>query len=96
MLDQVTYRKYIPPDVPEVSEQADGRAFGKPAWNFEYPESSFFITEGGLTGCSISTTRPGDLIFVARGSTYPLILRPDDDHFLTRGYTYVHGVMNEE
>ena len=78
------------------SKLADGNAFGKPVWDFKYPESSFFITEGGLTGCSISTTRPGDMICVALGSTYPFILRPDGDHFLLRGYAYVHGIMHGE
>jgi hypothetical protein len=95
-LDEETYNKYIPPDVSEKSKHADGHAFGKPVWDFKYPESSFFITEGRLTGCSISTTRPGDMVCVALGSTYPFILRPDGDHFLIRGYAYVHGIMHGE
>jgi Heterokaryon incompatibility protein (HET) len=96
VLDEETYNKYIPPDVSEESEHADGHAFGKPVWDFEYPESSFFITEGGFIGCSISTTRPGDMVCVALGSTYPYILRPDGDHFFIRGYSYVHGIMHGE
>ena len=95
-LDEETYNKYIPPDVSEKSKHADGHAFGKPVWDFKYPESSFFITEGGLTGCSISTTRPGDMVYVALGSTYPFTLRPDGDQFLIRGYAYVHGIMHGE
>ena len=95
-LDEETYNKYIPPGVSEESKNADGHAFGKPIWDFKYPESSFFITEGGLTGCCISTTRPGDMVCVALGSTYPFILRPDGDHFLIRGYAYVHGIMRGE
>jgi hypothetical protein len=95
-LDEETYNKYIPPDVSEESKHADGHAFGKPVWDFKYPESSFFITEGRLTGCSISATRPGDMVCVALGSTYPFILRPDGDHFLIRGYAYVHGIMHGE
>jgi hypothetical protein len=95
-LDEETYKKYIPLHLTEESKHADGHAFGKPVWDFTYPESSFFITEGGLTGCSISTTKPGDVVCVAFGSTYPFVLRPDDEHFLIRGYAYVHGIMNGE
>ena len=95
-LDQETYNKYIPAYVSEESKDGDGHAFGKPVWDFKYPESSFFITEGRLLGCSISTTRPGDIVCAPLGSTFPLILRPDGDHFLIRGYAFVHGVMHGE
>jgi hypothetical protein len=96
VLDGEIYNRYIPPDVSEESKHGDGRAFGKPVWDFKYPESSLFITEGRLTGCSISTTRPGDMVCVALGSTYPFILRRDGNHFLIRGYAYVHGIMHGE
>jgi hypothetical protein len=95
-LDEETYNKYIMPDLSEELKDADGNAFGKPVWDFKYPDSSFFITEDGFIGCSISTARPGDMVCVALGSTYPLIMRPDDDHFLIRGYAYVHGIMHGE
>jgi hypothetical protein len=75
-LDEETYNKYIPADVSENSKDADGRLFGKPVWDFKYPESSFFITENKFMVCSISLTRPGDVVYVACGSTYPLVLRP--------------------
>jgi hypothetical protein len=52
----------------EESKHAGGHAFGEPVCEFKYPESSFFITEGRLIG---STTRPGDMVCVALGSTYP-------------------------
>jgi hypothetical protein len=96
VLDEETYNKYIPPDVSEESKDGDGHAFGKPVWDFKYPESSFFITEGRLLGCSISTTRPGDLVCIALGSTFPFVLRPDGDHFLIRGYAFVHEIMHGE
>jgi hypothetical protein len=41
-------------------------------------------------------SRPGDVVFVARGSTYPLVLRPDGEEFRTRGFAYVHGLMHAE
>jgi hypothetical protein len=95
-LDEETYNKYIPPDLSEESKHGDGHAFGKPVWDFKYPESSFFITESKLIGCAISTTRPGDIVCVALGSTYPFVLRPNDDHFAIRGYAYVYGIMQGE
>jgi len=96
VLDEETYNKHIPSDTSEESKHGDGYAFSKPVWDFKYPESSFFITEGRLMGCCISTTKPGDMVCVALGSTYPFILRPDGDHFLIRGYAYVHGIMRGE
>jgi len=95
-LDEETYKKYIPPDVSEESKHADGLEFGKPVWDFTYPESSFFLTETGLVGCCVSTTRPGDMVYVALGSKYPFVLRPDGDCFLLRGFAYVYGIMHGE
>ena len=96
VLDEETYDRYIPADLSESSKLADGHAFGKPVWDFDYPESNFFITKNQLFGCTISTTRPGDLVCVALGSTYPFILRPDGDEFLMRSYAYVSGLMHGE
>jgi hypothetical protein len=36
------------------------------------------------------------VIFVAHGSTYPLVLRPDGQEFRVRGFAYVHGLMHGE
>ena len=96
VLDEETYNKYIPSDLSESSKLADGHAFGKPVWDFDYPESNFFTTKNQFFGCTISTTRPGDLVCVALGSTYPFILRPDCDEFLMRSYAYVSGLMHGE
>lgn len=96
VLDKETYDKYIPSDLSEKSRHADGHSFGKPVWEFKYPESSFFITGNGFMGCTVSMVRQGDLVCVALGSTYPLILRPDGNEFLIRGYAYVHGLMHGE
>lgn len=96
VLDEEAFSKYIPPELSEESKHANGHAFGKPVWDFKYPESTFFITENGLTGCTVSAVRQGDLVCVALGSTYPFILRPDGNEFLMRGYTYVHGLMHGE
>jgi hypothetical protein len=93
VLDEETYNKYIPSDVSEESKYADGLEFGKPVWDFEYPESCFFLTERGLVGCCISTSRPEDKVYVPLGSKFPFLLRPDGDRFLLRGFAYVHGIM---
>lgn len=95
-LGEETYNKYIPPGVSEESKHANGLEFGKPVWDFTYPESSFFLTEMGLVGCCVSTIRPGDMVYVALGSKYSFVLRPDGDRFLLRGFAYVHGIMNGE
>jgi len=96
VLNEDTFNEYIPPDVREESKHADGLAFGKPVWDFTYPESSFFLAESGLLGCCVSTARPGDIVYIALGSKYPFVLRPDGDCFLLRGFAYVHGVMHGE
>ena len=96
VVDEEVYTKYISPEIHEKAPLADGHAFGKPIWDFEYPESSFFITELGLIGCAVSATKLGDILSVPLGSTYPIILRPDGDHFHIRGYAFVHGIMHGE
>ena len=96
VLDKETFDKYIPSDLSEESKHGNGHAFGKPVWDFEYPESNCFVTEDGLFGCTVSTVRQGDLVCVALGSTYPFILRPDDNEFRIRGYAYVHALMRGE
>ncbi|PVH72238.1 hypothetical protein DL98DRAFT_660192, partial [Cadophora sp. DSE1049] len=96
VLDEETFNKYIPPDVREESKHADGLEFGKPVWDFTYPESSFFLAESGLVGCCVSTARPEDIVYIALGSKYPFVLRPDGDCFLLRGFTYVYGIMRGE
>ena len=96
VLDEDTFNKHISPDLSDESKQADGYAFGKPTWDFEYPESSFFITQSGLFGCAISKIMPGDLICLGFGCAYPLILRPDGHRYLLKGHAYVHGIMYGE
>lgn len=96
VLDEETFKTHIPSALPEEARSADGVAFGKPSWDFKYPESNFFITENGFIGCTVSTVRQGDRVWVALGSRYPFILRPDGDEYLIRGYTYVHGLMHGE
>ncbi|KAL1797950.1 hypothetical protein ACET3X_004556 [Alternaria dauci] len=98
--DQTTLTTFIPSDLLEDSNSADGRAFGKPVWDFQYPESSIFIAKDRHVGCAIATTQPGDQVFIALGSTYPMILRPGEAgakaQYVIRGFAYVDGVTNGE
>lgn len=96
VLDEETFNRYIPSNLSEESKHANGREFGKPVWDFQYPESSFFITPNGWIGCTVSKIKPADLVCVALGSTYPFILRPDGDEFVIKGFAYVHGLMRGE
>ncbi|KAL8990512.1 MAG: hypothetical protein Q9169_008103 [Polycauliona sp. 2 TL-2023] len=62
VLDENNFNRYVPLELSEQSQHADGKLFGKPAWDFKYPESSFFITETGFIGCSVASVEQGDLL----------------------------------
>lgn len=79
-----TFVERVTVGVVEASRTADRYVFGKPVWDFEYPESSIFVTENGLIGSYISVVSPGDIFFVPLGCMYPLVLRPEEDCFLVR------------
>ena len=96
VLGKDTYDKYIPSSLQEDSSHADGHAFGKPVWDFEYPVSGFYITKKGFVGCTIATVAQGDVVFIPLGNTYPLVLRPEHNDFRIKGYTFIHGVMHGE
>ncbi|SCO86374.1 uncharacterized protein FRV6_10501 [Fusarium oxysporum] len=53
---KIAYQQYISPELSKEAEQADGYQFGKPVWDFNYPDSSIFITEKGDT---IKIEQPG-------------------------------------
>lgn len=93
VLEKYIFDKYVPPDLDDAARDADGHAFGKPIWDFEYPESSFFITENGLLGCCMALISPGDLLFAPLGSTYLHVLHPEQDYFLAKGFAFAHGIM---
>ncbi|KAI8723093.1 HET domain-containing protein [Fusarium sp. LHS14.1] len=96
VLDDQAYQQYVPPELSKEAENADGYQFGKPVWDFNYPDSSIFTTKEGLIGCCISTTDPGDIISIPFGSTYPFILRPQGERLLLRGYGFIYGIMRGE
>jgi hypothetical protein len=93
------YSQYIPSEVSEsAATSGNGDAFGKPVWDFAYPDSGFFVTSAGMVGCSVCIPQKGDLVIATLGSTYPFIVRPrlDGAGFGMKGYAYVDGVMNSE
>ena len=42
------FTEHIPQDIAQSSRHTDGYLFGKPVWDFEYPQSCFFVTEDGV------------------------------------------------
>jgi hypothetical protein len=93
-LGEETSTSYVPTELSEAAEDGEGRLLGKSVRDFSYPQSGFFITEDKYMGCSISSTKPNDVVFIARGSTYDLVLRPDGEDYRSRGFGYVHGSIN--
>lgn len=96
VLDDESFAQFIPPELAKESIHGDGSAFGKPVWDFKYPESSFIIAENGFVGCSVSLARVGDIVCIISGCAYPLVLRQEKDLFRIVGYSYVHHVMRGE
>ncbi|EPS40991.1 hypothetical protein H072_5133 [Dactylellina haptotyla CBS 200.50] len=97
VLEEEIFQKYVSEDMAEEAAGADGLLFGKPVWDFTYPEASFLITDTGLMGCCVSTSQIGDVVVVPLGSTYPHVMRPvEDDNFVIRGFTFIYGIMNGE
>ncbi|EGX95390.1 ankyrin repeat and SAM domain containing protein 6 [Cordyceps militaris CM01] len=93
------FAKYIGSAFSDPKEEGHDTVFGKPVWDFEYPESSFFILddESRSPGCCIAPVAPRDVVFVPLGCTYPLVLRANGDgRFRIRGYCFVHGAMRGE
>jgi hypothetical protein len=93
ILTEETYNKYISPELAKDGEKGEAHTFGKPVWDFNYPESTFFTTETGLVGCSTEINTAGDVVFIPLGSVYPLILRPIADYYRLKGFAYVYGYM---
>jgi len=71
----------------------EAQTFGKPVWDFDYPESTFFISETALIGCSTGKNHVGDVVFVPLGSVYPLILRSDGNHYILKVFAYFYEKM---
>lgn len=96
ILKEELYNKYVPPELSQMAESRDGRLFGKPVWDFSYPQSYVFITEDGLIGSCVSSVATGDTLFAPLGCTYPSVLRLEGDYYTIRGFAFAYGVMKGE
>jgi hypothetical protein len=56
-------------------------------------ESTFITTERGHLGSTAVAVAEGDRVCVILGCSYPVLLRPDGDHFRVVGECYVDGYM---
>ena len=54
------------------------------------------FTDTGYIGLGLDTAKSGDVVAVLYGCKMPMILRPEEDHFVVVGECYVHGAMYGE
>jgi hypothetical protein len=96
--DQAALTAHVRVSLLVGSTSGDGRASGKPVWEFQHPEPSIFTPGSRLVGWAIAITRPGDDVFVAIGSAHLMVLRPSvagrQTRYVIRGLPYIDGVMN--
>jgi Heterokaryon incompatibility protein (HET) len=55
---------------------------------------SLFRMNSGRFGLGPSVTKPDDLVCILFGGKVPYILRPEEEHYLLIGESYVHGYMD--
>jgi hypothetical protein len=95
--DQEALEQFVPPELLQEAASVDGHIFGKPVWDFNYPDASIFVTEEHMIGCAVSASNTGDEIFIPSGSTYPVVLRQNVESerktHVNVGYAYVEGAM---
>jgi hypothetical protein len=53
----------------------------------------FFTSDSELMGMGPALTEAGDIICILLGCSTPVILRPQDDHYIFLGEAYFHGYM---
>jgi hypothetical protein len=56
----------------------------------------FFCTGDGWMGVGPDDLRKGDLVCVLKDCQFPVLLRPEDGHFLLLGTALIHGLMDGE
>lgn len=57
---------------------------------------NLFVTGQGYIGLGPLEVRSGDIICVPHGSEYPIVLRPEEYHYLLVGNAHVYGLMEGE
>lgn len=53
-------------------------------------------TQSGRVGMATRECERGDLICVLFGGRMPLVLRPQNGHYILISESYIHGLMNGE
>ncbi|PMD47969.1 hypothetical protein L207DRAFT_628518 [Hyaloscypha variabilis F] len=53
-----------------------------------------FCTEDGWIGIGPEDLMKGDLVCAVKNCKFPVLLRPEDDHFLLLGTALIHGLMD--
>ncbi|KAI3333536.1 hypothetical protein F4824DRAFT_513211 [Ustulina deusta] len=101
ILDEEMYNKDIGPETTEECSDRIASSLGKPVWDFEYPEASFFAATGETKekriGCCIAPTQLGDVVFI-----HPLWQCPSSGVAARRGavshrgFCFAHGAMKGE
>jgi hypothetical protein len=92
------YQDFPNPSAADTATNQEGRA-GRFRLNINVARNrSFFHTKDGHVGLGPLTTKPGDLLVILYGSSYPAILRPHEDEncFFFVGLAYVYGIMDGE
>jgi len=59
-------------------------------------QTRFIVTEGGYMAFGSCDMRRGDLICCLYGSTVPLIIRPENGHYIVVGPCFLYGIMQGE
>lgn len=54
----------------------------------------FMLSDKGHMGLAPADTREGDIVSIVKGGKTPLILRPEDDHFLMVGEAYGESLVS--
>ncbi|KAK7211997.1 hypothetical protein V2G26_019175 [Clonostachys chloroleuca] len=55
-----------------------------------------FFTVKGYMGLAPLTAQVGDKVCLLKGAQFPIILRPNGDHWIVVGESYIHGIMDGE
>lgn len=55
---------------------------------------SLYVTSSGLTGLTSASVSRGDVIAMVDNYCWPIVVRPEGEHYLFRGFTFIGGLMN--
>lgn len=64
--------------------------------DFVLRDRCIFCARNGWIGVGPNGMRKGDLVYILKDCPLPVLLRPEDDHFLLPGTTLIHGLRDGE